>query len=227
MSRKPKRLLLFLLCLLEVYASGAQESMIPDVSYTYLEKLISVAKMNYPRVKMYNDKVLESKTGITKAKLGWFNALNFTYLYSPNNSTTAIVNPTLLDGYQFGLYLNIGTVLATAPTIKIAKYEFNIALDNQAEYNLNIEELVKERYFNYIKQLAILSVRTKNTVDVENSMSQIKYKFEKGEESLDNYNKGLTFYANAVQVKIESEGQALIAKGALEELLGEKLQEIK
>jgi len=218
---------LFFLCLLQVYASNAQESMLPDISYPYLEKLIAVAKINYPKMKMYDHKVIQAKSSIEKAQLGWFNILNFTYLYSPNNSSTALVNPTLLDGYQFGVYLNVGTVLQNGPSVKMARQDYNIALDNQAEYNLNIEAQVKERYFNYIKQLAVLSIRTKNAEDIQSSLQQIKYKFEKGEESLDNYNKGLTFYANAVQIKIESEGQVLVAKSALEELLGEKLEDVK
>jgi outer membrane protein TolC len=217
----------FFLCLSVSGACGAQESMMQDISYPYLEKLIAVAKTNYPRVKMYNDRVLQAKTGIAKAKTGWFNALNFNYLYSPNNTTTAIVNPQLLDGYQIGVYINIGAVLVTSPTIKMARQEFDVAVDNQAEYNLNIEAAVKGRYFNYIRQLAILNVRTKNAVDIESSVEQTKYKFEKGEETLDNYNKGLTAYANAIQGKIECEGQVLIAKGDLEELLGEKLEEVK
>jgi outer membrane protein TolC len=209
-----------------VYASSGQESMMPDISYPYLEKLVAVAKVNYPHIKMLQDKALQAKTGISKAQMGWFNGLSFTYLYSPNNSST-LVNPSLFNGYQLGVYLNLGNLLVTGPTIKIARQELDIALDNQAEYYLNIEALVKERYFNYIRQLAILGVRSKNAEDIQSSVQQVKYKFEKGEETLDNYNKGLTFYANAIQVKIESEGQVLIAKSALEELLGEKLEEVK
>jgi len=221
-----RRLFLFLL-VIQVYASGAQESMMPSVSYPYLEKLIAVAKLNYPKMKMYDHKVIQAKSSIEKAQLGWFNILNFTYLYSPNNSSTALVNPSLLDGYQFGVYLNVGTILGNGPSVRMAREDYNIALDNLAEYNLNIEAEVKQRYFNYVRQLAVLSVRTKNAEDVQGSLDQIKHKFEKGEESLDNYNKGLTFYANAIQVKIESEGDVLVAKSALEELLGEKLEEVK
>ena len=231
------RRLLFLLCLFQVYTSAAQESMMSDISYPYLEKLIATAKTNYPRVKMYNDKVLQAKTGITKAELGWFNALNFTYLYSPNNSTTAVVNPTLsstaivnpslLDGYQLGVYLNIGSLLMTSPTVKIARQELNIALDNQAEYDLNIEAIVKQRYFEYVKQIAILGIQTKNAESIGSSLQQMKYKFEKGEESLDDYNKGITFYAAACQAKIGAEEQVLVAKSSLEEIIGEKLEDVK
>ncbi len=225
MILKLRHALLFL-CFFQVYASSGQESMMPDISYPYLEKLVAVAKVNYPHIKMLQDKALQAKTGISKAQMGWFNGLSFTYLYSPNNSST-LVNPSLFNGYQLGVYLNLGNLLVTGPTIKIARQELDIALDNQAEYYLNIEALVKERYFNYIRQLAILGVRSKNAEDIQSSVQQVKYKFEKGEETLDNYNKGLTFYANAIQVKIESEGQVLIAKSALEELLGEKLEEVK
>ena len=198
----------------------------PDVSYPFLEKLIATAKTNYPKIKMYGHRVEIAKTGVTKAKLSWFNVMNFNYLYSPNNTST-LVNPTLFNGYQVGLYFNFGSFFSSGPSIKIAKGELEVAKDNQDEYNLNIEAEVKKRYYNYIKELSILNLKTKSATDVESTVKQVKYKFEKGEESLDNYIRGLNSYSNAVQAKIESESNVLTAKCSLEELLGEKLEEVK
>ena len=217
---------LFFICLLGVFTSNAQESMMPDVSYTYLEKLIEVAKKNYPRVKVYDHKVTQAKVGVTKAELSWFDIFSFNYLYSPNNAST-LVSPALFNGYQYGINVNLGNIAVKAPSVRIAKEDLKIARDNQMEYDLNIEAIVKQRYFAYVSQVAILSLRTKNATDIQSSTQQLKYKFEKGEETLDNYNKGLTFYANAIESKIAAESGVLIAKSALEEILGEKLEDVE
>ena len=58
-------------------------------------------------------------------------------------------------------------------------------------------------------------------------MEQMKYKFQKGEETLESYNKYMVSYDDRVQAKIESEGSLLIAKSNLEELVGLKLEQIK
>ena len=54
----------------------------------------------------------------------------------------------------------------------------------------------------------------------------IKHKFEKGEMTLDDYNKGLVNLADRTQSKIESEGSLMVAKSSLEELVGKRLEDI-
>src|SRR3954470_16558327 len=136
-----KYLFLFLF-LFSISYSNAQESMLQDVSYPFLEKLIAAAKQNYPKVKVYEKKVYEAGLNIQKAKLAWFNALNLTYLYSPTNSVT-LVNPTYSGGFQFGVFFNVGSLLTNGPNVKVAKEDLKIAKLDQDEYNLNIETIVK------------------------------------------------------------------------------------
>ena len=59
----------------------AQESMLADVSYPYLEKLVAAAKENYPKMKTYNHTIKIAKMNVSKAKLDWLNILSFIYLY--------------------------------------------------------------------------------------------------------------------------------------------------
>ena len=109
----------------------------------------------------------------------------------------------------------------------MARQEYQIAQDNKNEYELNIEAIVKDRYFAYVRQTVILNIRTKNALDVESSMNQVKYKFEKGEVTYDDYNKALTAYATALQSKIEAESGVMTAKSDLEEMLGTKLEDVR
>jgi len=200
-------------------------SMLPDVSYPNLDKLIQAAKDNYPRIKTFEHRVASAKENVKKAKTGWFDIFTFSFLYSPNNSTT-LVNPSILNGYQVGVFFNIGSILQKPILIKQAKEELNVSQYERDEYYVNLTALVTERYFIYIQQLAILKVRINSELDAESNMQMIKHKYEKGEGTLDDYNKSLVNLSDRTQSKIESEGALLVAKTSLEELTGKKLEEI-
>ena len=219
---KVKHALLFIF-ILSVGKVSAQESMMPSVNYAYLEKLIAIAKQNYPKMQRLQHKVEQDKYAISRAKISWFDALTFSYVYSPNTTAATANQP----GYQPGVYFNVGTLLAKAPSVKMAREDLAMAEEDVKEYNLNIEAIVKERYFMYVQKQAIVNLRTLASNDAESSQKQIKYKFEKGEESFDNYSKALVMFSVSTQNKIEAEGAALIAKSYLEEIIGEKLEDVK
>lgn len=208
-----------------IAAVHAQESMMQDVDYKLLEKLIQTAKTNYPRVQMYGHKLTSAEINVRRMRLAWFEVLSFNYLYSPNNSTT-IVNPNLLNGYQIGINLNLGNLLQKGPTVKMAREEMYVAQNDQAEYLLTLQSLVKQRYFLYVQNLTMVRVKTKSTTDAETSLKDAKYRYEKGEITLQEYNTVVTFMANQISAKIDAEGAFLSAKASLEELLGKTLEEI-
>ena len=216
--------ILLLVCL--AYVSPAQQSMMANVNYQFLEKLIATAKQNYPRMKKYDHKITQTKLGVNKAKLAWFDGLTFSYIYNSTTTNTQPGNNSAL-GYQPGFFFNVGNLLSKPATIKIAREEQTIAEADKEEYELNIEAIVKARYYGYIEKLAILNLRTKSASEADNSQTQIKYKFENGIETFDNYSKVLVLYSVSSQNKIEAEAAVLVAKSALEEIIGIKLEDVK
>lgn len=197
-----------------------------EVSYEYLNKLIDTAKKYYPKMRSFDHRINIAKTNIAKARLSWFDIFTFSYLYSPNNSTT-LVNPSLFNGYQLGLYVNIGALVSKPQNVKQAREQLAINQLEKEEYNLNIEAEVRMRYFRYIKEVTMLKAMSQGLVDAENAMKQIRYKFEKSEASFDDYSKALLAYADRKQSVIESQGALLVAKSSLEELTVKKLEYIK
>lgn len=224
-----KRLFAGAILLLALQASlYAQEnvSVNDEVSYEYLNKLIDTAKKYYPKMRSFDHRINIAKTNIAKARLSWFDIFTFSYLYSPNNSTT-LVNPSLFNGYQLGLYVNIGALVSKPQNVKQAREQLAINQLEKEEYNLNIEAEVRMRYFRYVKEVTMLKAMSQGLVDAENAMKQIRYKFEKSEASFDDYSKALLAYADRKQSVIESQGALLVAKSSLEELTVKKLEYIK
>ncbi|MDQ6901614.1 MAG: TolC family protein [Bacteroidota bacterium] len=207
---------------------SAQKTMMDEVSIPYLEKLIEVAKLNYPRHKIFAKQIGIAQSNLSKIQLSWFDGLGVYYLYLPPNSVGNTVNPTTnRSGFQLGFSLNFGSLLEKPAQIKAAKGDKQVAVLEKDEYDLTIAEQVKERYFKYTQQVTLLKLRAQLLLDAQTLVTSSRNKFEQGQESFENYNKIQTSYNQQNQDKITSEAEMLIAKAQLEELLNKKLEDIK
>lgn len=221
-----KKLKFCTLLMLLFFKSIAQESMITEISYPFLDTLIKVAKENYPRMKIFDKRIDIAKTNVSRAKISWFDALTISYLYNPN-STFNVASPTFFSGFQAGVFLNVGQLLQKPYQIKNAKNDLSISTLEKEEYNLNLTGLVKERYFLYLQQQTILKSITLTAQDAESILKMLRYKFERGEETLLIYNNASINFATQNQQKIAAEAALLIAKARLEEIIGKKIEDIK
>jgi outer membrane protein TolC len=133
----------------------------------------------------------------------------------------------VLSGYQLGFFVNIGAILQKPTMIKQAKGELAIAQFDKESFDLNMEAEVKKRYFTYIQKRAVFRVRSTAVLDIESMVSNIKHRFEMGQESIEKYNQMLVMQTDHSQNLLNAESDVLIAKSSLEELLGQKLEDIK
>lgn len=227
MINRYKHLLTFFLVFL-VSTAPAQQSMMSSVDYNLLQRMIDTAKLRYPRMKKFNYKIREAELNVTKSKWGWFDGLTFSYIYngsSSSSNTSQSSSSSSVVGYQPGVFLNFGALLARPTTIKIARKELMVAEEDKEEFIRSIEQMVKDRYFSYLEKQAILSLRSKSASDADISQTQIRYKYESGIETFDNYSKVLVLYSVSSQNKIEAESAVLRAKAALEEILCAKIED--
>ncbi|WP_129713784.1 TolC family protein [Pedobacter sp. SYP-B3415] len=217
----------------------AQESMMSEVSLVYLEKLIATAKENYPRMRNFNDQVARAKVDIGRQSVSWFDFFNLSYVRQPENNVTVTnpitgapetgssLSPVLLNGFQFGVGINLGTLFQKPYNVRQSKIDYRIAQTNREEYVLTLEAEVKRRYYLYVQTLEVLKLQTKGLVDIQNTFRDLRAKYEKGAVTFSEYNTGLTSVSAQTQSKITAEGAFLTAKVALEEMLGKRLEEIK
>ncbi|MBB2148425.1 TolC family protein [Pedobacter gandavensis] len=206
----------------------AQESIIGEIKYTDLEKYISLAKQNYPRRKALNETVTKAKAELPITALSYLDIFNGSYFYRPQQKTVIDpVNPYNVNGFQFGINLNLGAFLQKPFTAKKAKSDLKIAQYQADEYELALAVEVKRRYYAYIQQISQLKINTQSVQDNKNVADNQLYKFEKGEITLDTYNQSRINLTNASTAKIQSEVNLLMAKDSLEEIIGVKLSEVK
>lgn len=226
MNIKLKLFCILILSFLCASALRAQESMIPDINYQYLDKLIATAKKNYPQFKVRQAQVDFAKSAVSQAKVSYLDAFTASYIYSPNNSLN-VITPTIFNGYQLSISVNIGSLLSKPYAVKGAQANVKIAQYQQSEYNLAVEAQVKRFYFQYLRAQAELRLRSGAVVDGETAVKQLKYSFQKGEATFTIYNEALTSLYQQGGFKVQAELAVLTAKTDLEELLGVKLEDVK
>jgi len=230
------KLLFGLVTLLMVYnsAKAQQETIMTDVSEAYIAKLVARAEANYPMVKSNQNRIDLAQANIGKAKASYLSALTFSYIYQPHGYNSAgsqsggtSSNLSSFNGVQAGVFFNLGTFLQTPYAVKEARQQLEIANNDQNTYFLTLTNLIKKRYYTYVGAIAILKYTTQSAVDAQSLFNDIKHKFEKGEATFDQYTQAQTSLTASYQAKVQSETALLIAKADIEELLGDKLENIR
>ncbi|MCC8407395.1 TolC family protein [Mucilaginibacter sp. UR6-1] len=220
----------FLIMILQHGYVLAQESIVQDISEVYVDKLVNVARQNYPRIKTYQSRVDVAKVNVSIASVSLFDALSLSYIYQPDNVT--VVDPAnpgtrFFKGLQLGVFINLGTILRTPMNIKRAKAERRLAESERDEYTLTLAAEVKRRYYLYIQRVGQLKTQTRAWQEAENGIKDIEYRYKKGEATFETFNTAQIQLTERRTQKIESEANVFISKADLEEILGEKLENIK
>jgi outer membrane protein TolC len=216
------------LLLLVTFKSTAQESILKDINYSDLQKYIDLAKANFPQMKIAEAKKELVKTGIPIAQASYLDIFNASYFYRPEKKAVLDpVNPYNFNGFQFGVSVNLGSVLAKPYQVKRAKADYKIAVLEAQQNDKLVEMEVKRRYYDYIQQISQLKIATKSAQDNKGVSESLRNKFEKGEITLDAYNQSRLTQSASESEKINSEINYLKAKDLLEEIIGVKLSDVK
>jgi outer membrane protein TolC len=206
----------------------AQESVIPEINYADIQKYITLAKKNYPKRKIFEAQKEAIKTGIPIAQVSYLDIFNANYFYRPENKAVLDpINPYNVNGFQFGINLNLGNFLQKPFMVKRAKAEYKVAQLEAEEYDIQLEREVKTRYYDYIQQVSQLKINTQAAQDNKGVAESLRNRFEKGQITIDAYNQSRIAASASSSAKIQVEIEYLKAKDALEEIIGEKLADVK
>lgn len=206
----------------------AQETIIPDVNYNQLERYIELAKENFPRKKVFEAQEEGAKAGVPVASLAYLEAFNASYFYRPNDrSAMDVNNPFIVNGFQFGVNVNLGTLLQTPFRVKQAKEQYKVAVEESNEYTLMLTNEVKRRYYDYLLTLKDLRVKTTGVQNAISIGEELRYKFENGEINHESYSFAVRMLTEAESGNLLAESALLKAKDALEEIIGTTLENAK
>jgi outer membrane protein TolC len=217
--------------LLSSLTASAQVSMMGDVSPAYLGRLIDTARANYAKFKYSTAKVNAAQASYAKSKAGIFDFASLNYVYYPGNAFSVnsggAATTSFLNGYQLGVFVNVGTMLSKPATVRQAREELKAAKWDKEVIDLDVDQEVRKRYYTYIQTMNLLRIKTQSLADADDILKNVKYKFEKGQATFEIYNQALLTTSTYSQDKISAEAALLIAKSSLEEILGTTLENLK
>ncbi|SEK62535.1 TolC family protein [Parapedobacter koreensis] len=212
---------------------SAQESIMGEINYEYLEKLIDLAKKNYPRNQIMKIQGERSKAAVSAAKISYLDLIQASYFYSPAESYLASSSPgtnnvsLILSGFQFGVVLSPGLFFQKPYTVKQAKAQYEVAMLETKNYQTVLEIEVKTRYYNYVLILNDLKVKNQEAQDSKFMLESAREQYELGEIELEDYNMRKGGATQAGLSLAQTEINFLKAKDALEEIIGVKLTDVK
>jgi len=208
---------------------SAQETILTDINYGQLEKYVQLAKENYPRAKIVRAQMESVRLAIPMANVSYLDIFTASYFYRPEKNQDAINpnNPYSVNGFQFGINVNLGSVLMKPFQVKKAKADYKVAKLQTLDQDMFITTETKRRYYLYIQTASQLKISTQTAQDNKNISETSRHRFEKGEITLDNYNISRMLVSSSNTNKIQAEVNYLVAKDALEEMIGQKLTDVK
>jgi outer membrane protein TolC len=213
----------------------SQESMMSDVDDAFLNKCVNLAMVNYPKRKVGDATVEKSKAQIAAATMSLFDILNAGYFYSPQRNQGLIyipggsggTNNVVLSGFQFGVTVNLGNFLAKPANIKAAKADYKIAQAQNDDYKIELRNIVKSNYYDFIaakKQLEIKSLAAK---DFKSILTNAQSQFQNGTITLDIYTAAKSSSVSADVEVLEAEVAYLKSKNILESVIGTSIENVK
>ena len=199
----------------------------PDTT-DYLEKLIYIAWQNYPDNLANRYLVDIAEEDLFQRKWSWLDNLNLTYQYNPQPGSTLDPNDnSSLPRFGIGVSINIGSIFSTPSKISQGKYYLERAKLGVVQQKLYIRSEVTKRYAYYIGNINLMKIRTQAVNDAQSSLTSVKYKYESGQVSLEEYDRALRTYTDNLERQAVAEMDVQFNKANLEQLVGIKLEEIK
>ncbi|RZL46779.1 MAG: hypothetical protein EOP00_13950 [Pedobacter sp.] len=208
--------------------SYAQETIFPDVKPADLQKYISLAKENMVKKKILLAKNESIKLAIPTATVSYLDVFSVNYFYRPSDKAAiSPTNPYIVNGVQYGVSVNLGAFLQKPFAVKKAKQDYKVAKLEEEDFDIQLTLEVKRRYYDYVQQLALLKINSQSLIDSKGVTESLRYKFEKGETTLDAYDQARINQTLAMTTKIQTEVVYLKSKDLLEELIGQKIEDVK
>ncbi|KQM78512.1 hypothetical protein ASE74_13490 [Pedobacter sp. Leaf216] len=210
------------------FQSQAQQTVIGAVDNAELTKYIELAKKNYAKRKVQQATTESFKQDIGAAKMSYLDMFGASYIYRPQGKTVVDpVNPYNVNGFQLGINFNLGSFLQKPYNVKKAKANYMIAKYQELDFDNGLIVEVKKRYYDFLLQTSLLKVYTQSTQDSKGVAESSRYKFEKGQVTLDVYNQSRIAQTSAISLQVQAESDYLKAKDLLEEVIGQPLSEVK
>lgn len=190
--------------------------------------MIQMAKDYHPQRKILELNEEKARSIVGTQAVNFLDMVNVSYFYRPEErAALGMENPYIVNGFQFGVNLNLGAFLQKPSQIKQARIDYKISQFERQAYESELENQVKLRYYTYIQAFNELRIKAQALQDSKTFSDDLQLRFERGEIMLSEYAEAKAAVSDASSAKLEVEVSYLTAKDALEQLIGAKIDDVK
>lgn len=215
-----------MVCSVMVRAQDA--TVIGNMNEKQLERFIELAKAYYPQLKVMELNEEKAKSLYRSQPVGYLDMFNVSYFYRPNErAALSPDNPYVFNGFQYGININLSSLIQRPFLTKQAKADYKITQLERQAYERTLENEVKKRYYEYILVLEDYKVKTQAASDSKMLLQDAQLKFERGEVDIESYSTIKSAVSSSQAEILQAEMNLLVAKDALEEIIGVKLTDIE
>lgn len=194
----------------------------------FSEYLVQLAWQNHPGSAMAINEVENARDEARNARKEWMRDVQATFnlneanLRSPDSSGSVF-----FPRYNFGLNLNLYNILSQKSKSRIGRRDIEIAEQRVNEKKLEIRAETLGRFAKFRLAKAILKTRTLFEQETYNNFILIQQLYKTDEKTYEDYSAASSAYYEAQEARLHAETDVLLAKLALEEIIGLKWEQVQ
>jgi outer membrane protein TolC len=228
MTMKLARMCAVFVGIMAVEPLYSQESIIGQIDYAYVEKLVELAKEHQPRRKIAEAGAAKTKAVVSATQVSYLDAVSLSYFYRPRERASLNPeNPFVVTGFQLGVTVSPGLFFQKPFQVKQAKADYLVADLELKDYDRQLALEVKSRYYTYLQLKNDLAVKAQAVQDSRILVEDVRGRFERGEVELADYSDAKALNSVSISSHMEAEVGFLKAKDALEEIIGVPIDQVQ
>ncbi len=197
------------------------------------ERLVQLAWENNPANQELLYRAEVARYDHTLAKWSWLENVSASgnlNEFTINPEKVQEQNPTFspfFPRYNFGVSVSLGTIFLTPAKTKQASVNHEITIEQINQQKLALRALVLTRHQDYVMNQKLFDVQNEVTEDEYSEYLLAEQGFKRGDVSLEDFKESTLRYNTELIKRITLERNLNVAKIALEELIGVRLEDIK
>lgn len=214
-------------------ASGLQAqqtlNVLPEIpnseSPEIVERLMELAWQNYEQGRIPEIRVRMAEQEIRNRRWEWFNAVTFTYNYTPNLFIEQ-QDPGRTSRIGIGLVVSLGTLAKVPGRIRMAKLDRSLASQQVQVQRKDTQNQVVQRYAFYIESAELYQLQLEAVENTTATVNSVRQRFERGDLTVEELQRAEEYLIGARERLIKARTDFFKAGYDVEELIGVPLETV-
>lgn len=190
-----------------------------------VERLQELAWQNYEQGRIPEIRVRMAEQEIRNRRWEWFNAITFTYNYTPNFFVEED-NPSRVNRLGLGFVISLGSLAKVPGRIRMAKLDRALASQQVEVQRKDTQNQVVQRYAFYIASAELYQLQLEAVENTTATVNSVRQRFERGDLTVEELQRAEEYLIGARERLIKARTDFFKARYDVEELIGVPLDSV-